>query len=144
MKPHGGRLVRDAMLSLVKVLPATATVGDVERFFDDDHVHLAVLADDDTVISTVTRQDLLAVSVPSGTPARELGTLADRVVGPDDGLDVVRDEMLARRQRRVVVVDADFGLRGLLCMKRRSQDFCADGDLRDRASSTAGEQHPMG
>lgn len=126
-----GAHVGDVMATTITVLDAATTVQEVRRFFEDDHVHLAILTDGDTVVSTLVRDDLAAAQEP-GAPAAPHGRLQGRSVGPDDDLATVARRMLAEDLRRLVVLDAGGRLVGLLCLKRSRRGFCGDADIAAR------------
>lgn len=131
------RRVRDAMLTIPTLLPATATLDEVRAFLADDHVHLAVLVEDGVVVTTLDRGDLVAVAHEAGdAPARPAGRLRGRTTPPDARLRDVADRMVAEGTRRRVVVDDRGRLLGLLCLKRSLGGFCRDDDVRARR-----EQH---
>lgn len=127
--------VRDLMLARPKVLPAAATVGDVRRLLEDDHVHMALVTDTGRVparlLTTVVRDDL----PPPGhddRPAVGIGTLAGRVVPAGAQAGKVRRRLVATGRRRLAVVDGDL-LVGLLCLKRHLRGFCDEADVQARA-----------
>lgn len=129
--------VADVMLRRPKILPARATVGEVRELFGSDHVHMALLTDDDSLlVSTLDRHDL-----PSGLadedPAAPHGTLDGRVVRVDERADGVRLRLLDSGRRRVAVVDGAGHLQGLLCLKHHGRGFCGVGDVEGRRAGRA-------
>lgn len=120
------------MIHEPKTLRPTATVGDVRRLFEDDHVHLALLVDGGFLCATVTRVDV------GGSEADEISALAlprldDLAIARDTSAQVAFHRMVERRQRRLAVVADDGRVQGLLCLKRRLNGFCSDASVGERA-----------
>ena len=134
-----GLTVARAALTAPKLLDERATVGDVHRFFADDHVHAALVVDRAGVLlSVVERADLLdavdsAVAADTALPGSVLGRLDGRTVGGEESLSTVVADMRASRRRRLAVVDRAGHLLGLLCMKQDFSGFCSDADVLARA-----------
>lgn len=133
-----GSTVARAALTAPKLLDEHATVGDVHRFFADDHVHAALVVDRAGVLlSVVERADLAEAAdtdtVDAAAPGRVLGCLAGRTVDGEESLSTVVADMRATRRRRLAVVDGAGHLLGLLCMKRDFSGFCSDADVLARA-----------
>lgn len=131
----GGRLVAgpgeasvaDAMVRRPKLLPATASTGDVRAHFGD-HVHMALVVDDDRLLSVIERHDLEGVL---DEPARTLGTLRGRTIPAEADLWETWVWMTESGRRRLAVVDGDRCV-GLLCLKRSGLGFCCDAGVRAR------------
>lgn len=133
---HGKR-VADVMVRSPKTHGPGSRLEMIRAFFEDDHVHMAlIVAMDGRLITTIERSDL-AVEVPGFTLARELGTLAGRTAGPTDALDAVTAALLRERRRRLAVVDGSGLLLGLLCLKKDETGYCCDEDIRERAERGA-------
>jgi CBS domain-containing protein len=118
--------------------PAT-TVGQLRTFFDDDHVHIALLVDDGRLVGAVAPEDL-ADTIGDGAPALQLGTLAWRTVGPEMPLAEAKETLLASGCRRLAVVRDDGALLGLLCLKASGRGFCSDADVADRRCANSAGQ----
>ncbi|MEI7054200.1 CBS domain-containing protein [Nocardioides sp. CCNWLW239] len=135
----GGRLacapgeatVADAMIHRPKLLPASATVRDVHDFFRNDHVHAALVADGDMLLTVIGRDDLSAES--GDRPAAELGALLGRTVEVGADLWSTWAAMTDARRRRLAVVDDGGRCVGLLCLKRSQLGFCCDAGVWARA-----------
>ena len=126
----------EAALRAPKRHPRSVTVGELRAFFENGHVHMALLVGDgDELLTTVEPPDLVG-AYPS-EPALPYGTLEARVVRPHFDPCTVREAMVARGVRRLAVVDARGTLVGLLCLKRDARGFCSDGDVQRRAASVA-------
>lgn len=139
--------VADAMVRAPKVCGAETTVAQLREFFEDEHVHAALIVDGGELLTVVERPDL--GGVPPTMPARLAGRLRGRTIGPDTGLDDASRTMTARGGRRLAVIDDDSKLLGLLCLKRSGVGFCSDLDVEARAAereATAGQpvflRHP--
>jgi CBS domain-containing protein len=89
----------------------------------------------------VERADLPA-TLPGATPARSVGTLAGRTVGPDDPVERAAAILARQRRRRLAVVDGAGRLLGLLCLKRSRTGFCSDADVRARAADARAAGRP--
>lgn len=124
--------VAQAMVTAPTTHDTTISVAQLRRYFADDHVHLALIVEPDgRLVSTIERADLAAAS--PATPARALGTLTGRTVGPDDPVEHAAAVLARQRRRRLAVVDDAGRLLGLLCLKRDRSGFCSDHDVRARA-----------
>lgn len=128
-------LVDAAVLRRPKTLPATASVGDVRRLLGD-HVHAALLVDGSRLAAVVVRDDLVEAS--DDDPALDLGALAGRTVRSGTSLAAAQEQLVATGQRRVAVVDADGGLVGLLCRKRKGDGWCTDAGVAARRREREG------
>lgn len=129
--------VGDAMIRAPKTLPPTATVGEVRRFFEDDHVHAALVVDGGRLLAVIERADL-AGPIPAERPAAGIGHLEGRTVEPDAALLPVWDRMRDEGRRRLAVVDGRNMCLGLLCLKRSGRGFCSDTDVEDRRREREG------
>lgn len=120
------------------VHPPSATVGDVRRFLEGTHVHLALVVDDvGRLVSTLVRDDLTAYD--DAAPAVDAGTLEGRTVAAHLPADLLPDRMLAAGMRRMAVVDEAGRLVGLVCRKKSGDGWCSDvGIASRRAERPAG------
>ncbi len=129
--------VADAMVTRPKTHAPQSTLAEIRAFFDDDHVHMAlIVAPDGRLVTTIERADLSAVL--SGTAlAAASGTLAGRTVRPHDSLAAAAAALLLGGRRRLAVVDEMGRLLGLLCAKRDGSGYCSDAGIRSRAAEQA-------
>lgn len=126
--------VADAMVTMPKTLSSKASYMDVELFFRNDHVQMALVVEPDgSLITTIERADLRRGS-PIGSYAEDLGRLAGRTIAPDQPLDAAALRLTREGRRRLAVVDATGHLLGLLCRKRDGSGFCSDVGVRARAA----------
>jgi CBS-domain-containing membrane protein len=117
------RRVRDVMVTRPKTLPADATVADLRRLFENTHVISALLVDGAAFAGAVHR---------SAVPADAAGTMAARelarrdvpTAGPDTPVDEAMAMLDATGEFRVVVLDDDGGLAGLVCLDQPRTGFC--------------------
>lgn len=113
-------------------------LAEIQAFFQDDHVHMAlIVAMDGLLVTTIERRDL-AAALPGATPAGELGTLTGRTAGPADPLDATTAALLRAQRRRLAVVDDSGRLVGLLCLKKDGTGYCCDEGIRERAHPAVG------
>ncbi len=122
--------VSAAMLRDPKVLGPATTVAQVRAFFEDDHVHAALLVDGGRLLSVVERPDL--AGAPPGSPAATVGRLPGRTTRGDADLALTWEAMTALARRRLAVVDSRGDFLGLLCLKRSGRGFCTEADVRAR------------
>ena len=118
------KTVAEVMISRPKTLPATATVADARRMFENPSVRTALVADHGRYAGELTRADLeglddaAPISAAASTPA---GTAAK-----DDTVAAALERMDAAGTDRLAVVDPDGTLRGLVCLSRSHGHLCTD------------------
>jgi CBS domain-containing protein len=136
--------VADAILTIATLNGPATTVAEVRAFFEDDHVHAAVIVADGVLLAVIERDDI-ATAADEHAPAVTFGTLSGRVVAPDESLEQTRLHMVRIGRRRLAVVDAQGAYLGLLCLKRTGTGFCSEDDVRARAAEalnrTSGVRH---
>jgi hypothetical protein len=130
-----GQVVSDAMISCPKVHDLGTTADEIRAFFEDDHVHMALIVRTDRrLVTTIERADLSA-RPPVVTLAAELGTLTGRTAGPAQNLEAVTAGLLREQRRRQAVVDDCGRLLGLLCLKKDGSGYCSDDNIRQRQNT---------
>ena len=134
--PLTGLTVEDVMVSAPKTMRPTATVADARAFFEDDHVHIALIATSGRLLGTLVRADL-ADCGDDTLPALTRSHLDGRSVALHEPAEDVRVRLIEHGQRRLAVVDDSGVLAGLLCLKRRLTGFCSDADVAARAAEGA-------
>jgi hypothetical protein len=89
-----GQVVADAMISCPKTHDLGTTADEIRAFFEDDHVHMALIVRTDRrLVTTIERADLSA-RPPVVALAAELGTLTGRTAGPGQKLKAVTAGLL--------------------------------------------------
>jgi hypothetical protein len=130
------------MVARPDVHPAWTTVGELRAFFEDDHVHMALLVVGGVLVGTVERGDLGA-SADDRAPALQLARLRGRTIEPGAALPGVQDTMRRTGRRRLAVTTTDATVVGLLCLKTSGDGFCSDADVSARRGVTASERPPL-
>ena len=119
-----GTLVRDAMVTSPKTMPADGTVADLRATFANPHVMSALLVDGSAFVGLVDR-DSLRDETPDGQPARSLVRRDVATIDPDAPLAEALAALDEHAERRLVVLDRDGRtLRGLLCLTSDRNGFC--------------------
>jgi len=130
---RAGRRVADAIVTHPKTHGPGSGLETIRAFFEDDHVHMAlIVATDGRLVTTIERPDLTAATSGSA-PVATLGTLSGRTAGPTDPLDAATATLLREGRRRLAVVDDSGRLLGLLCLKRDGTGYCSDEGIRERS-----------
>jgi CBS domain-containing protein len=130
----GTGTVADAMLSIPRTHSPAVTVREMAAFFEDDHVHAALIVSPAGQLMAVVERGDLADASPPGALALRFGRLAGRTVPPEASLAETRQAMIDGGCRRAAVIDADGQLLGLLCLKASRAGFCSDRDVLNRAA----------
>jgi predicted transcriptional regulator len=123
--------VADALLTRPDVHGRSTTVGELRRYFGDDHVHMALVVDAGTLVAAVERRDLES-TLSDDSPAWLVGSLGGRTIGPDAALSDALASMSKTGRRRLAVTDDRGLLLGLLCLKANGLGFCSDDDVESR------------
>ncbi len=131
-----GLTVKDVMVTAPATMRPTATVADARAFFEDDHVHMALIASSGRLLGTLVRADLDDLD-DDAAPALSRSRLDGRSVALDEPAEDVRVRLIAHGLRRLAVVDDAGALAGLLCLKRKLTGFCTDADVTARAAECA-------
>jgi hypothetical protein len=126
----GGATVAEARVRRPKLLAPTATAHDVRDLFRDDHVHAALVFDDERLITVIEPGDVETSS--DDVPARTMGTLWGRTVAPYADLWSTWVWMTTNGRRRLAVIEDGRSV-GLLCLKRSGRGFCCDAGIQARA-----------
>lgn len=119
-----GLLVRDVMLPSPKTLPADASAGDLRRLFVEGRVLVALLVDDDGAFVGAVEHDELSADIPDERPARELVSQGVESIAPKETAAEALSRLDERAGKRMVVLDADGRLRGLICLTADRSGFC--------------------
>jgi CBS-domain-containing membrane protein len=125
--------VADHMATVHTTHGAGTTVAEVREYLADDHVHMALIVDPDGRLLTAIERADLDLGLPGDRPARGLGTLRGRTVGPADRVGPLTELLRREGRRRLAVVDERGRLVGLLCFKRSGTGYCSDEGILARA-----------
>jgi CBS domain-containing protein len=126
------RTAAEAMLTIPVRHPLSATVREIWDYFQDDHVHAALIVSPAGYLEAVVERADISGDQALDAAAAPLGRLAGRTVPAEASLADVHREMAATGRRRVAVTSADGRLLGLLCLKASRAGFCSDQDVRAR------------
>lgn len=111
----------DLMLREPKTLSAEASVAEVREQLASPKVQMVLLADGGTFKGAVT-------DVPAGASPRERAlAYADaeaETISPHASADEAFERAAASPTRRVIVLDEEQGLLGLLCLNPSRTGFC--------------------
>jgi CBS domain-containing protein len=124
--------IANTMLTTPVRHPLGITVREIRDFFDDDHVHAALIVGPTGYLAAVVERGDIAQSQVAETAAAPLGRLTGRTVLEDTSLSEIRQAMSATGRRRAAVVSEDGRLLGLLCLKASRTGFCSEDDVRAR------------
>lgn len=127
----------NAMLTTPVRHPLDATVREIREFFNDDHVHAALIVGPAGYLAAVVERDDIRHSQGADAAAAPLGRLAGRTVPEDASLAEIQRAMNATGRRRAAVVSKDGRLLGLLCLKASRAGFCSEEDVHARAPDVA-------
>jgi CBS domain-containing protein len=132
------RTLASAMLTTPVRHPLSATVREIRDFFEDDHVHAALIVGPAGYLAAVVERGDIAHSQDLDAAAAPLGRLAGRTLLEDANLSAVQRSMNATGRRRAAVIRDDGKLVGLLCLKASRSGFCSEEDVRARALEDSG------
>jgi predicted transcriptional regulator len=119
------------MVTRPKLHRASTTVGELREFFEDEHVHMALLVEDEELIGTIERADLDS-ELDDREPARLVAALKGRTIDTEVTLADALQAMRRAGRRRLAVTTPGFGVAGLLCLKSSGLGFCSDTDVAAR------------
>jgi CBS domain-containing protein len=114
-------VVADLMVRNPKTLPADARVSDVRAMLENPSVQMVLLADGQTLAGTITE---LPSDARPDRPARDYADRDPETIGADEPASVAFTRTAANPHRRLVVVDDDARLVGLLCLDESRTRFC--------------------
>lgn len=111
----------DLMLSSPKTLSAGASVAEVREQLADPKVQMVVLADGRAFKGAVTRVPDDAAPTDPALTYREQDP---ETLAPDAPADEAFERAAASPNRRVIVLDDEHNLLGLLCLNPSRPGFC--------------------
>jgi CBS domain-containing protein len=120
------------MLRQPAVHEPRTTVGELREYFEDEHVHMALLVENGKLVGAIERADLAGAD-RRDAHAAEVATLEGRTTAPDVELAEALTGMRRAGRRRLAVTDGD-ALLGLLCLKASGNGFCSDADVGSRVA----------
>jgi CBS domain-containing protein len=111
----------DLMLREPKTLTADASVAEVRDQLANPRVQMVLLADGQVFKGAVTHVPPYAAP---GDRALDHVDANPEIISPHASADEAFERATASRNRRVIVVDDEGNLLGLLCLKRDRSGFC--------------------
>jgi CBS domain-containing protein len=111
----------DLMLREPKTVSGNASVGEVRELLANAKVQMVLLADDGAFKGAVT--NVPADALPRDRALDYVDTNAE-TISPDASADEAFERAAASPSRRVIVLDADDNLVGLLCLNPSRTSFC--------------------
>ncbi|HEY5295854.1 MAG TPA: hypothetical protein VIJ70_10315 [Gaiellaceae bacterium] len=116
-----GRTAADLMLAAPKTLPGDVTVAAARELLDDPHVQMLLLADGPVFRGAITHipddADPGAAAVGYADPEAE-------AIGPGEPAALAFARTKLNPHRRIVVLDEEQNLLGLLCLDKTRTHFC--------------------
>jgi CBS domain-containing protein len=128
-----GDRVTDVMLREPKTVPWDATVEQARGLLANPSVELLLLADGKSFRGAIAS---IPSDAPPAAPARDYAETAPKTISPNESAAAAFQVTAAQPQRRVVVVDDDGMLLGLVCVDRARTRFCG---IATRKASPAGD-----
>jgi CBS domain-containing protein len=122
----GDLRVRQAMVARPKSVSRDASVGDARILFANPKNRLLLVVDDDDLyVGHVLREDVPDAE-PDEAPLLSHVRRECPTIGPDDSVAEALPLTSERFDNRIVVVDDDGRLEGLLCLNKRDGHLCVD------------------
>ncbi len=116
-----GQVAADLMLRDPKALPADASVADVQAVLANDHVQMALLTEGRAFRGAITA---LPDGAPPEAPALGFVDPSPPTIAPDEPAAEAFARANASPNRRVLVIDEEENLLGLLCLSASRTRFC--------------------
>ena len=118
-----GRSVSEIMIRNPKMLPADANVADARALFSNPKVLVAPLVDAEGRVTGELGRDDVPSSADEAEHAADYSS-DPHLIAPDATMRAAIDTLTEVDGERLVVVDADGRLAGMLCLNRRDGRFC--------------------
>jgi CBS domain-containing protein len=125
-----GRVVADLMLRNPKTLGLDTRVEDVRRMLENPSVQMVLLTDGQRFAGSISE---LPEDADPDAPAVGYADTDPQTISPDADADTAFARTAAAPSRRLVVLDQDRTLVGLLCLNQAHTGFCGAG----KAATTA-------
>jgi CBS domain-containing protein len=120
------RPVSEVMIRRPKSLPADATVGEARAMFANPKVLVVPLVEPDGRVLAELGRDEVPSSAQDSEHAAAYGS-EPHLIAPDATMQAAVDTLTELDGERLVVVDEDGRLAGMLCLNRSHGRFCLDG-----------------
>jgi CBS domain-containing protein len=114
-------LVADVMLRSPKTLAAYAPVSEVRRLLENPSVQMVLLVHGERLAGVITE---VPADAPDDGQAVDFAELQPETIGPAESAAIAFKRTSASPNRRLVVVDAQGNLVGLLCLNVNRTRFC--------------------
>jgi CBS domain-containing protein len=122
----GDLRVRQAMIGRPKSVSRDASVGDARILFANPKNRLLLVVDDDDLyVGHVLREDVPDAE-PDEAPLLSHVRRECPTIGPDDSVAIALPLASDAFDNRLVVIDDDGRLEGLLCLNKRDGYLCVD------------------
>ena len=116
-----GLTVADVMLPRPKSLPSSSKVGDVRAMLANPSVQMVLLADDGRFRGAITE---LPEEASMDGDALDYADQRPESIGPTESASAGFEVTAKNPHRRVVVLDENRAILGLLCLDRTRTHFC--------------------
>jgi CBS domain-containing protein len=114
-------VVADVMLRSPKTLAAYAPIAEVRRLLENPSVQMVLLVHGERLAGVITE---VPDDAPDGAQAVDYAELEPETIGPAESASIAFKRTSASPNRRLVVVDAQGSLVGLLCLNVNRTRFC--------------------
>jgi CBS domain-containing protein len=118
-----GHSVSEIMIRNPKLLPADASVADARALFSNPKVLVAPLVDAEGRVTGELGRDDVPSSADEAEHAADYSS-DPHLIAPDATMRAAIETLTEVDGERLVVVDADGRLAGMLCLNRRDGRFC--------------------
>ena len=125
------QVVADVMLRNPKTLAVDARVSDARAILENPSVQMVLLADGDTFAGAITD---LPADAASEERALDFADPAPETIGPDEPVSTAFTRAAANPHRRLVVLDDEGRLLGLLCLNGTRTRFCGGANAATPAT----------
>ena len=115
------RVASDLMLGAPKTLRGDASVEEVRAVLANPKVQMVLLADGQTFRGAVTA---IPAEAGAAEPALAYADPQPETIAPDASAATAFERAMASPHRRVIVLDGDQNLLGLLCLNAKRTGFC--------------------
>lgn len=119
-----GRSVADVMLSKPKTVPAGASVAEVRLLLANPSVMMVLIADGARFLGAVAE---LPPDAPDDASAVDFADTEPESLAPSATAEEAFARTAAHPNRRIVVLDDDRTLVGLVCLDKTRTRFCGRG-----------------